>query len=198
MTRWKPTLPMVLALVTGLTLMYSTPARAQTRLPDPEGHAPWPLIDSLGYGALGLGLGVLVASSMEPSSGFGPDGGQVVSILLGTIGGTVAGLEIGGRAIQKSDARRLGSGHHTAAVLGTVFLGAGLGALAAVPQVSGEETDTSFGSDEETVTLFTMVGTGLGALGAWWLWGDLTPNGIAVAPTMTTGGELGLQLGTRF
>jgi len=110
----------------------------------------------------------------------------------------VLGLEIGKRAVQKSEQGRLGSGHHTAAAVGTVFLGAALGALTAVPYIDGEETDTPFGSDEETVTLFALTGAGLGALGAWALWGDLDSGGIAMAPTMLEGGGVGLRVAAGF
>ena len=184
----------VLSLVVAFALLGPSPALGESRAPGSEGRVPWSLIDSLGYGAAGLGISVWAASGMDSGNTIGPSGLAAGTVLLGTVGGLISGWKIGASAKEKAAEGQLGLGHRSAAVGGTVFLGAALGALVASSHVKGEETSTKYGSDEDTVRIFSLVGAGVGALTAAWLWGDLESHGYVAAPAVFKGGEIGFQL----
>lgn len=188
-----------LAFVTVSSFGVASPAVAQleTTTASDDG-ARWGVVDAIGYGGLGFGLGLAATWDME-GSGFGPPGAALVAIGASTVLGTVAGAMIGARAQRAIVAQGELEGVHRAAVIaGAIMAGGTLGALAAVPLVNGEGAGTFLGSDEQTVTVLVLVGSALGSLYVWRHRGDFSSSRFSLAPVMSEGGEYGLRVGVTF
>lgn len=111
-------------------LWLASPAAATAQGADPSGTAvgsKWALIDGLGYGGVGFGLGLLAAWDMDnsgPGSGFGPPDEAVVIVGLSTLAGLVGGGIIGHRARRAiEEGRPLGETHRLAVMGGGVVAG---------------------------------------------------------------------------
>ncbi len=154
-------LPGVLVLVALFTL----PVRSLAQEP-PAGarEVPWALIDAVGYGGLGFALGFGVGVPLS-EGGIGPSPGAILTMAGGIIAGTVSGAIIGKRASYRlSRGDSLTSAHRSAVVLGSALAGGTLGALAAIPLISGQGSGTPLGSDEQAFAICAGTGIALGAL----------------------------------
>lgn len=191
-----PALPVLLA---GLLLGFALPAAAQTDAPPAStGGMKWTLLDAVGYGGLGFGLGLVAAADMEGDD-IGPPGSALAVLGATTAAGFVAGAVIGRRAQNRIAEGRPVEGAHRAAVNGGVVMaGAILGTLAAIPLVNSEGEGTPLGSDEQTVGLMALVGGGLGSLYAWRHSGELSPRTISVAPAISGTAGYGMRLRMSF
>lgn len=152
----------------------------------------WALVDGLGYGAIGAGVGAGMAWHLEPAAGW--------SVITATTGaGIVAGVLVG-RAADRALARGepLGDGHRVAVVAGSVLAGAALGGLASAALINGEGEGTFMGSDETTFTALTVGGAALGAAFTWWRQDALEPRAVTAAPTVSADGGVGLGVRVRF
>lgn len=152
----------------------------------------WTLVDGLGYGGAGTGVGAMIAWDMEPEQGRG--------VIAATTG---AGIVVGalvGRAADRALARGepLGDGHRAAVVAGSVLAGAAVGALASVALIEGEREGTFMGSDEATFTAFTVGGGVLGAAFAWSRRDALRPRGVTASPTISDDRGVGMRVRVRF
>lgn len=176
------------ALATGLYLMLLLmllgPVRAQGQ--------SWALVDGLGYGAAGTGVGAMGAWNLDYDEGF-----AVIALATG------AGIAVGALVGHAADTRLargegLGGGHKAAVVAGSVLAGATLGALASAALINGEGEDTFLGSDETTFTTLTLAGTALGAAVTWWRRDALRPRGVSVSPAVSPDGGAGLRVRVTF
>ena len=148
--------------LTLLCLVAATSLGAQQSRP--INHAPWALIDAVGYGVLGLGVGLGAAVVSSPNS-MVADRGVVGPMLAFTAAGTVAGGIIGSRASRHLDnGVPLTRGHRNAVVLGTVLFGASLGSLAAIPLIAGESESTPIGSDGQAYAICALGGIAVTAI----------------------------------
>ncbi|MEX2609581.1 MAG: hypothetical protein WEA24_06515 [Gemmatimonadota bacterium] len=170
------------------------PVAAQAVPPAGTGGATrWAVIDAIGYGGLGFGVGVLASWNME-SDDFGPPAGALLVIGAGTLTGTVGGAVLGFRARQRTIEREpLGRGHGTAALAGGVLAGATLGALTSASLINGAGEGTFLGSDETTFATLVLAG---GVLGSMYVWG--IRHEIRVAPVGGGAGSYGLRARVRF
>lgn len=191
-----PAIPVLLA---GLLLGVAHPAAAQTDAPPVStGGMKWTVLDAVGYGGLGFGLGLVAAADME-GDGIGPPGSALAVIGATTAAGIVAGAVIGRRGQNRiAEGRPVEGGHRAAVTAGVVMAGATLGALAAVPLVNSEGEGTPLGSDELTVGLTVIAGGVLGSLYAWRHSGELSPRTISVAPAISGTAGYGMRLRTSF
>ncbi len=145
-------------IVACLVLGLASPAAAQPEAsPTSDGGMKWVLLDALGYGGVGFGLGLAAAWGMEGDD-FGPPASALAVVGVSTAAGAVAGALIGRRARNRiAEGMPVEGAHRAAVVGGVVAAGAALGALAAVPLVNGEGEGTPLGSDEQTVLLTTLA-----------------------------------------
>lgn len=169
-------------LVLALLLLTPTPSHAQS----------WALVDALGYGAAGVGAGVLIDSDL---SAFSP------TLLLGGAGGILFGARVGRSAdtrLARGD--ELGNGHKAAVVAGSVLAGTALGALASAALITGGESGqgTFLASDETTFTVLTVAGTALGVAGTWWRRDALRPRSMSVTPTVSAESGVGVRVRVQF
>jgi hypothetical protein len=183
-----------------LLLGVSIPAAAQSNATSgSSGGAKWGLIDGVGYGGLGFGLGVAATWNMESDNLVGPPGEALVIIGASTVAGTILGAIVGTRAQRTIAARRSLEGAHRIAVIGgAVTAGATLGALASVPLIKGQGEGTALGSDEQTFTLLVLAGGALGALYVWKHRSEFSSRNINLAPEITGDGEYGLRVRVIF
>lgn len=182
-------------LAATLVLGVAIPAAAQTdALSNPGAGVKWSVIDAVGYGGLGFGLGLAVAWDMEGSD-FGPPGTAVAVVGATTAAGIVAGTLIGNRARKTiAEGERLGGGHRGAVIGGVILAGGTLGALAAVPLINAEGEGTALGSDEQTVALMALAGGALGSLFAWMHSDELASRSVSVAPAVFGRAGYGLRM----
>lgn len=186
-------------IVACLVLGAASPAAAQ---PEPEptsdGGMKWVLLDAVGYGGVGFGLGLAAAWDIEGDD-FGPPASALLVVGASTAAGVVTGALIGRRARSRiAEGRPVEGAHHAAVVGGVVAAGAILGALAAVPLVNGEGEGTPLGSDEQTVLLTTLAGGALGSLYAWKHSDELSAGALRVTPTISETTGYGVRIRTRF
>ena len=73
-----------------------------------------------------------------------------------------------------------------------------LGAAMSFPLINGEGSGTFVGSDEQTVTVLAVPGSGLGALHVGRRWGELTGTRFEIRPTTLDSGRLGVVARLRF
>lgn len=167
-----------------LTSLLSIPVSGQAQ--------SWALVDGLGYGAAGTGVGAMMAWDMEREQGWGV-------IAATTSAGIVVGALVG-RAADRGLAKGepLGDGHRAAVVAGSILAGAAVGALASAALINGEGEGTFMGSDEATFTAFTAGGVALGAAFAWWRRDALEPQAVTASPTVSVGGGVGVQVRVGF
>lgn len=172
-------------LATGLCLsLLLVPARV-------EGQS-WALVDGLGYGAAGTGVGAMAAWDLDYHEGF-------AVIVLATGAGIAVGALVGHAADTRlARGEALGSGHQAAVVAGSVLAGTALGALASAAFINGEGEGTFLGSDETTFTALTIGGTALGAAVTWWRRDALRPRGVSVSPAVSPEGGAGLRVQVTF
>jgi hypothetical protein len=184
-----PILPLILLL--GLC----TPAMAQT--PDsstPGGGVKWSVVNGIGFGGLGFGLGIAVAWNME-SNDYGPPDAAIVITGASTVTGILLGAMTGIRAQNKVAAGQTLHGAHRVAVIGGgIAAGGTLGALSAVPLINGEGEGTFLGSDEQTFALLVVAGSALGALYVWGNRAELTSRNISLTPEFTENRQYGLRV----
>lgn len=173
------------ALATGLCLLLLLgPARA-------DGQS-WALVDGLGYGAVGTGVGAMAAWDLDYDEGF-------AVIVLATGAGIAVGALVGHAADTRlARGEALGSGHQAAVVVGSVLAGTTLGALASAALINGEGEGTFLGSDETTFAALTIGGTALGAAVTWWRRDALRPRGVSVSPAVSPEGGAGLRVRVTF
>lgn len=178
-----------------LLLGVSIPATAQSNgTSGSSDGAKWGLIDGLGYGGLGFGLGVAATWNME-SNHFGPPGEALVIIGASTVAGTILGAVVGSRAQRTITAGRSLEGPHRIAVIGgAVTAGGTLGALASIPLIEGQGEGTVFGSDEQTFTLLGLAGGVLGALYVWKHRNEFSSRNVSLTPVITRVAGYGLRI----
>lgn len=157
----------------------------------------WVLLDAVGYGGVGFGLGLAAAWGIEGDD-IGPPASALAVVGASTAAGVVAGFLIGRRARNRiADGMPVEGAHRAAVIGGVVGAGAVLGALAAFPLVNGEGEGTPLGSDEQTVLLTTLAGGALGSLYAWKHSDELSGGTLRVTPAIsrTTGYGLRVRVG---
>lgn len=158
----------------------------------------WRVIDAVGYGGLGFGLGVAATWDLE-GEGFGPPDAALVAVGAGTVAGLTVGAMLGGRADRAiADGRAVGGPHRAAVLGGGVLAGGTLGALAAVPFINSEGEGTFLGSDETTFGVFVVTGAALGSLYTWRRSDQLSSGHASVTPVLGPGGERGIRLRIGF
>lgn len=179
-------IPTMAAALMLMLLGVATPATAQTSdSPDSGGEIRWSLINAVGYGGLGFGVGLVATWDLEGSD-FGPPGAALAVIGATTVAGTVAGAIIGRRARNAIARGRSLSGAHRAAVMGGVVMAGGtLGAVAAVPLINAEGEGTFLGSDERTVTLLVLAGGALGSVYVWKQRDRLAFRSVRLTPVLS-------------
>ena len=182
------------ALLATLTVLVPTPAQPQSS----------GFLNGLGYAVTGATTGALTAAAAGATecSGSGwciiPDG-VLVGFLGGGVLGVVFGSVISSRANRTVAAGRPVGGAHLAAVsVGTVIGGATLGLVAGSLLINDSGTGTFLGSDEQTMTLFTLAGATLAILHLRSNWGRLTGAGMEVEPALFTNGSPGVVARFRF
>lgn len=187
-------------VVACLVLGVASPAAAQPGAsPTSDGGMKWVLLDAVGYGGVGFGLGLAAAGNMENDDGIGPPGSALAVIGATTAAGIVTGTLIGRRARNRIIEGKPVTGVHRAAVIGGVVgAGATLSALAAVPLINGEGEGTPLGSDEQTVLLMTLAGGALGSLYAWKHSDELSGGALRVTPTISEATGYGVRIRTSF
>lgn len=188
------------------------------------GGGKWILLDAVGYGGLGFGLGLLANLGLEDSgvgpvqppepphtlrdpsplgygfpdltlTSFGPDGTTLAVIAATTVAGTVAGALIGHRAQRIIAEGGHVSGIHRAAVLGGAIMAGGtVGALISIPLIAPEGENTRLGSDEQTFAFLVGSGAALGALLVLRYRHELGSRKIAVTPVPPGRSGYGLQI----
>lgn len=167
-----------------------SPATSQERSAGPK----WTFIDAVGYAGLGFGAGLAATWDLE-GSGLGPPGEALAVVAATTLAGGVTGAVLGRRAESAAARGRRVGGLHRAAVLGGAALAGGtLGALAAAALVNPSVEGTPLGSDEQTVTLLVLAGTGAGAAYAWSRSEALESRSLAIAPVFLEGGRRGVRV----
>ncbi len=156
------------------------------------------LLNAIGYGGLGFGLG-LVAGYAMPSDGFGPSDEALLAIAGGTITGIVVGSIVGGQA-SRSIARNepISPAKQTAVLIGVTLAGATAGALASVPLINSEGAGTPLGSDVFTFGSLTSVGAVLGLLYAVRRSGEMRARRVSVVPDIGWRGQFALNVRVRF
>lgn len=161
-------------------------------VPASAGAQSWALVDGLGYGVVGTGVGAMAAWDMDFGQGF-------AVIALATGAGIGAGALVGHAADTRlARGEALGGGHKAAVVAGSVLAGTTLGALASAALINGEGEGTFLGSDETTFTALTIGGTALGAAVTWWRRDALRPRGVSVSPAVSLKGGAGLRVRVTF
>jgi hypothetical protein len=128
---------------------------------------PLGVLNAIGYGGLGVGLGALSGTaSCKSGCSWDEEIGSVVGrAVLGAAAGLIGGDMIGNGARRKlARGEPLGTGHSFAVASVVVLAGATLGALAAVPLIAPSGEGTPLGSDEQTFALLATGGATLGAL----------------------------------
>lgn len=192
--------PGTATLVAALVLAATSPAPAQRpdASPSPGGGLKWTLLDAVGFGGIGFGLGLAATWDME-GEGIGPPESALAVVGGTTAAGIVAGAFIGRRAQHGiGEGRPVGGAHRAAVLGGVVAAGAVLGALGAIPLVNGEGEGTPLGSDEQTVLLTTLAGGGLGALYAWKHSDELSGGSLRVTPAVSKATGYGVRIRTSF
>jgi len=196
--RWLPRPRWRAALVGGCCIAaLASPARAtgQESKPPRARHIPWALIDAIGYGGAGFGVGLATMWSSDRSIG------EAVGIIGSS---TVAGIVLGAALGHKASAAVAGGraprpGLRSAALAGVVLAGASLGALAAVPLINGADEGTPLGSDEATVAITTGIGAAVGILFAVVGARPLPASArVSVAPFVAARGRPGIRVGMTF
>jgi hypothetical protein len=159
-------------------------------------RSDWGLYDAIGYGGLGLALGLPAFLGMEGED-FGPHPVALVIVGVTTLGGVLGGAALGSRARRRvAEGREVSRAHRAAALGGVVLAGGMAGALATVPLIMGEGEGTPFGSDEQTITLFVLSGVALGSVFAWKNRGELQGRPLTAYPMASAarGPGLGMRL----
>ena len=188
-------MPIVAAI---LVFGVHTPTAAQTNGPPMPGGMKWSLIDAIGYGGLGFGVGLITTWDMEGSD-LGPPGTALAVTAATTVAGTVAGAMIGKRAQNTmAEGGRLGGAHRAAVVGGVIMAGGTVGAVAAIPLINGEGEGTFLGSDEQTVALLVLAGGALGSVFAWKQRDQLAFRSVSVTPALVGIGRYGLHMRVSF
>jgi hypothetical protein len=155
------------------------------------------LIDGLGYGGLGFGLGLVAAWDIEGTE-IGPPDEAVALVAVTTAAGIIGGALLGRSANRALAAGRpLGVGHRTAVLAGAVLAGATLGALAAVPLINPEGEGTPLGTDEATVTTLAIAGAAVGSLFALTQARRLAAGRVELMPSFPGDGGVGLRVRVR-
>ena len=148
----------------------------------PIRHPPWTFINAGGYGALGFGVGLGVGVVASPNS-INPNS-VVGSILLFTTTGAIGGGKIGRRASEVLDrGQPLSRGHRNAVVVGSLLFG-GVGSLASVPLIAGEEVDTPLGSDAEAYAICALGGMAVTAILMATKWNNIPVRGLRLVPSI--------------
>lgn len=188
----------VLSCAVALALTAASPVRAQQGDAAPPTDPPWALLNVVGYGGLGLGLGILAGARM-PGNDPGPSGAALFTMAGMTIAGAWAGSVIGtGGARTLAEGRALGPAHRLAAVGGLILAGATLGALVSVPFIAPRGEETPLGSDETTFGLLAGGGAALGAFYATKQWGHIGARRLRVTPSVREGGQYSLGVRVHF
>jgi hypothetical protein len=186
-----------LVLVISFGVSTTVAAQVQTTAAS-DGGARWGVVDAIGYGGLGFGLGLMASWDME-GSGFGPPGAAVAAVGVTTVLGTVAGAVIGTRAQRAIAAPgELDGAHRVAVIAGGLMAGGTLGSLVAVPLINGEGEGTFLGSDERTVVLLALAGTALGSVYVWTHRAEFSSSGVNLTPEISGRGEYGIRLRVAF
>ena len=143
---------LTLAVLLALSGARSGPVHAQS----------WTLIDMVGYGAAGAGLGF--GLTVEVDCGDFVCGQTVLATLGGLALGGVGGALIGSGAQEALDRREaLTPTHRSAVAVGTVFAGAALGGVTSSLLINSEGEGTFLGSDERTFGILGALRGGPGA-----------------------------------
>jgi hypothetical protein len=175
--------------VVALALSLSSPLTAQVDEGAKDGSGPpWALLDAIGYGAIGCGLGVMTGWESTYSAFYG-------TVAAMTVAGICTGATIGNRA-QKALAQGqpLATGHRRAVIAGVVMAGASLGALASVRLIQPAGEGTPLGTDQQTLALMSTAGAVVGYLYAWSNRDRLTPRRVVVFPALRESGRYALNV----
>ncbi len=186
-------------LVAVLSLGAPGPAAAQIETTrESSTGARWAVLDAIGYGGLGFGLGLLASWDRRESSGpgpplgpdtwtvgpaeetlafgitdlsgisVGPSGTQLAIVGATTVAGTLAGAVIGRRAQEAIEEGRPIGGAHRAAVLGGGVMAGGTVGAVAAAALIMPEGEGTFLGSDEQA-VFVLVLAG-SALGALYVW----------------------------
>jgi hypothetical protein len=178
-----------LALVMGATQVAPASGQASTAL------------SSLGYGTLGMVIGAAATAGATCQSAdfICIPGETVAAVLIGGLAGGALGAGVASSANHRvEDGRPVGGARLAGVAMGTVLGGAAIGALGSAILVNGEGEGTPLGSDEQTISLFTLGGA---AFGVWHLyrnWGALNGAPVDVRPVVAPDGHFGLRARLRF
>lgn len=147
-------------VMTGAILSVVPHRLVAQQAPARRSSVPWTLVDAIGYGGLGFGLGAAAAFAQDDGS----IGSGVAMIGMATAFGLGIGIKVGHDAsVALKKGQPVGSATRFGALTGAVLAGATAGALVAVPLVNGgSESGTAIGSDETTVAVTTATGALLG------------------------------------
>ncbi len=178
--------PVTIFAIAILALMAARPPAASAQ--------SWAVLDGLGYGAAGAGLGLLAGWEADCSD----------YVCMETMGLTLGGLAAGGLigAVMGGRADRLverggplGGSHRAGVAAGAVLAGAAMGGVASFLLINGEGSGTFLGSDEQTFSGLVLAGAAAGVLIAGSRWDELTGaagSRMAVRPGVLRGGRPGL------
>lgn len=149
-------------LIAGAASSLTPPVLAAQSSPAATSRVPWALVNAIGYGGLGFGVGLAGAFAQDDGS----IGSGVALIGLTTALGFGAGIMVGHDASKAlASGRPVPGATRVVALSGLVLAGTTAGALAAVPLINGgNESGTFIGSDETTVAVTTAAGTVLGVV----------------------------------
>ena len=172
--------------------------RASAQAPSSlRGVAPWGIIDAVGYGSMGLGLGTIFAYAA--SDEIGPSDAGLIAMGASALAGIVGGAYVGQRARARiAGGRQVAEGHRLAVYTGAVLAGATVGALASVPLINSDNEGTPLGSDEVTAMVTVGGGTMLGVIYAMRHRRDFDIGRVSVAPYVGRRGGAGMQMRLRF
>lgn len=180
---------LTLALVAGAT--YVTPASAQAST----------VLNSLGYGTLGMAIGAAATAGATCQSAelICIPGETIAAVLIGGLAGGALGAGFASSANRRvEDGQPVGGARLAGVVMGTVLGGAVIGGLGSAILINGEGEGTPLGSDEQTVAIFMLGGA---AFGVWHLhrnWGALNGAPVEVRPAVAPDGQFGLRARLRF
>jgi hypothetical protein len=160
---------------------------------------PWGLINAIGYGAIGAGVGFAAAVAMSGNR-LGPSDAALATLAGTTLVGTTVGAIIGGKA-QRTLARRqpIGLRHESAVVTGTILGGAALGALASAALIAPSGDGPEEG--ENDALTFSALTIGGAALASWYVSGHrdrLRSWRVGLTPAVMKSGSYAVNVRVQY
>ena len=174
-------------------LVCSASAEAQEPKADRVSHAPWPVINAIGYG--GVGFGLALANEVNSNHQFHTSILVIAgSGALGVGAGIVLGINTNNAIAERGI---VPIGLRAASLAGSVLAGATLGTLVYIPLI--DNSSEARGKNKRTFRITTGTGAAVGALFAASQYRGLTTaRRVAVAPYYKGQGAAGLRITMTF